>query len=194
MLKINQDISLKIRTIEELKNYVNIGNKVKYVFFWGHQNKGSEVSKFCFSQWYELSFSDSGVTYMTSEHFMMAEKAKLFDDHSTYEKIIKASNPGEAKSLGREVKGFNDSVWERNRFDIVVKGNTLKFGQNTAIQEFLINTGDRILVEASPVDKIWGVGLAADNQKVENPNLWRGLNLLGFALMEVRDVLTQTSV
>ena len=185
----SQDLRLKIRTIEELKDYVNRGNKVKYVFFWGHQNRGPEISKTCFSQWYESEFKSGGVTYTTAEHFMMAEKAKLFNDHDTYERIINASNPGEAKSLGREVKGFNESVWVRNRFEIVVQGNRLKFEQNPNLKAFLLNTGDRVLVEASPVDKIWGVGLAADNQKVENPNLWRGLNLLGFALMEVRDVL-----
>jgi ribA/ribD-fused uncharacterized protein len=108
-------------------------------------------------------------------------------------KIINASNPGEEKLLGREVNGFDDSVWVRSRFEIVVQGNRLKFEQNPDIKEFLINTGDRVLVEASPVDNIWGVGLAADNQNVENPKLWRGLNLLGFALMEVRGVLQQSS-
>jgi ribA/ribD-fused uncharacterized protein len=120
---------------------------------------------------------------------MMAEKAKLFNDQGTYEKIINASNPGEAKSLGREVKGFDDSVWVRNRFEIVVQGNRLKFEQNSELKAFLISTGDRVLVEASPIDKIWGVGLAADDQKIDNPNLWRGLNLLGFVLMEVRYAL-----
>jgi ribA/ribD-fused uncharacterized protein len=184
---------LKIRAIEELKDYVSCGNKVKYVFFWGHQKKGTEVSKTCFSQWYESEFRADGVTYMTAEHFMMAEKAKLFNDQGTYEKIINASNPGEAKSLGREVKGFDDSVWVRNRFEIVVQGNLLKFEQNSELKAFLISTGDRVLVEASPVDKIWGVGLAAEDQKIDNPNLWRGLNLLGFALMEVRYALQISS-
>ena len=184
---------MKIRTIEELKCYVNNGNKVKYVYFWGHQNKGTEVSKSCFSQWYESEFSNSGVKYMTAEHFMMAEKTKLFKDHRTYEKIANASNPGQAKSLGREVVGFDETVWEQRRFDIVIKGNMLKFEQNANLKEFLLNTGDRVLVEASPVDKIWGAGLSADNHKIDNPNLWRGPNLLGFALMEVRAALSQTS-
>ena len=193
MRYMNQDLSLKIRTVEELKVYVNSGNKVKYVYFWGHQNTRSEVSKTCFSQWYESKFIDCGVTYMTAEHYMMAEKAKLFNDNDTYEKIIRASNPGKAKALGREIKGFYESEWEKCRFGIVVKGNMLKFGQNPDLKEYLINTGDRVLVEASPVDRIWGIGLEVDNQKIENPNLWRGLNLLGFALMEVRDVLQQSN-
>tara|TARA_B100000287_G_scaffold430464_1_gene485789 strand:- start:584 stop:1186 length:603 start_codon:yes stop_codon:yes gene_type:complete len=186
----HQDIRLKIRSVEELQEYVNGGNTASYMFFWGHQNKGPEVSKSCFSQWYESDFTDSGVRYMTAEHFMMAEKAKLFKDLVTYEKIINASNPSEAKALGREVAGFDESLWLSNRFDIVVRGNRLKFGQNPELKEYLLNTSDRILVEASPVDKIWGVGLATDNPDIENPNLWRGLNLLDFALMEVRDVLS----
>lgn len=180
---------MKIRSKEELQEYVNEGNKVKYVFFWGHQDKDGTVSKSCFSQWYESTFSESGIEYMTAEHYMMAEKAKLFGDNATYQKIIKATNPGEAKALGREVRGFDETKWVANRFQIVVSGNVLKFSQNPELSEFLLNTSDRVLVEASPVDKIWGIGLAVDNQKAENPNLWNGQNLLGFALMEVRDIL-----
>ncbi len=84
----------------------------------------------------------------------MAEKAKLFGDNETYQKIIKATNPGEAKSLGREVRGFDESKWVENRFQIVVSGNVLKFSQNKELSEFLLKTSNRILVEASPVDKI----------------------------------------
>ncbi|EOD5130375.1 NADAR family protein [Vibrio parahaemolyticus] len=180
---------MKIRSKEELQEYVNKGKKIKYVFFWGHQEQGGTVSKSCFSQWYESTFSENGIEYMTAEHYMMAEKAKLFGDNETYQKIIKATNPGEAKSLGREVQGFDESKWGENRFQIVVSGNVLKFSQNQKLREFLVNTSNRVLVEASPVDKIWGIGLAVDNQKAENPNLWKGQNLLGFALMEVRDIL-----
>ena len=180
---------MKIRSKEELMEYVNHGNKVKYIFFWGHQKPKNGVSKTCLSQWYEASFKDDDIEYMTAEHYMMAEKAKLFNDGDTYKKIINTSNPGKAKALGREVKNFNEQTWITHRFAIVVRGNTLKFTQNNELGEFLLGTGNRILVEASPVDKIWGIGLAADNQKAENPNHWKGLNLLGFALMEVRENL-----
>ncbi|MDN3685544.1 NADAR family protein [Vibrio sinaloensis] len=91
------------------------------------RKKGGTVSKSCFSQWYESTFSENGIEYMTAEHYMMAEKAKLFGDNETYQKIIKATNPGEAKSLGREVRGFDESKWVENRFQIVVSGNVLKF-------------------------------------------------------------------
>ncbi|OZG75169.1 hypothetical protein BTA51_01935 [Hahella sp. CCB-MM4] len=175
-----------IRNREELIDYVSHGNPVKYVLFWGHQKSETRITKTCFSQWYDSPFTQKGIAYLTAEHFMMAEKARLFGDSNAEQKILLADNPGEAKKLGREVQGFENSVWEHHRFDIVVKANLLKFGQNAELKEFLLNTGDRILVEASPVDKIWGVGLAMDHPAVENPYQWRGLNLLGFALMEVR--------
>ncbi|WP_233218997.1 NADAR family protein [Adhaeribacter arboris] len=125
----------------------------------------------------------------TAEHWMMAQKAHLFGDSDAFDKIVKARTPGEAKAIGREVKNFDDSVWEEQRFEIVVNGSLQKFGQHQDLQEFLINTKDRILVEASPVDNIWGIGLSVDDKKAENPEHWEGLNLLGFALMETRDIL-----
>lgn len=184
-----KDQILKIRSKDELQEYVNRGNKVKYVFFWGHQSNDLAVTKTCFSQWYESGFTDGSVEYLSAEHYMMAEKAKLFGDHANHHKIVCAHNPGEAKALGREVRDFDEDIWVKNRFNIVVLGNLLKFSQNKDLGNFLLGTNDRVLVEASPVDKIWGVGLAADNKNIENPNLWRGINLLGFALMEVRDQL-----
>ncbi|SFC74662.1 hypothetical protein SAMN05660479_02354 [Microbulbifer thermotolerans] len=179
---------MKIRTKEELVEFVNYGNRVKYIFFWGHK-EDSKVTKACFSQWYESSFEIDGVRFLTAEHFMMAKKAELFDDIKSYNKIISSKNPGEAKRLGREVKGFDESVWIDQRFEIVVQANFAKFSQNEDLKSFLLATGNRVLVEASPVDRIWGIGLSADDEAAENPNRWRGLNLLGFALMEVRDRL-----
>lgn len=162
----------------------------KYLFFWGHQpNKDGSISKTCFSQWWLSSFDVDGITYKTAEHWMMAKKASLFNDREIFEKIIEAKSPAEAKKLGREVKNYVDTVWLANRFEIVKEGNLHKFGQNKDLKEFLLNTNSRILVEASPVDPIWGIGMAADHKEVNNPEKWQGLNLLGFALMEVRDEL-----
>lgn len=185
---------MKIRTRDQLVDSVNNGNKVKYVLFWGHQEKGSEVSKSCFSQWYESSFEEDGNIFITAEHYMMYHKAKLFGDNKACAKILLASNPGEAKAIGREVIGFNQEEWDEKKFEIVVDANLAKFSQKNELSEFLINTGERVLVEASPVDKIWGIGLAQDNPASENPNTWKGLNLLGFALMEVRDQLTNQKI
>ncbi|NVM62924.1 hypothetical protein FHW88_001200 [Mucilaginibacter sp. SG538B] len=161
---------------------------VKYLFFWGHTPKaGEQVGKFCFSQWYELPFEVDGITYRTAEHWMMAKKAWLFNDFEIHERIVNAVKPGEAKDLGREVKNFDDQLWKTERFEIVKQGNIHKFSQNQRFADYLIATGDRVLVEASPRDTIWGIG--GENPKAQHPDTWRGLNLLGFALMEVRDVL-----
>ena len=182
---------MKIGSREELVDFVNHGNKVKYVFFWGHRPPKTGVSKSCFSQWYASPFVIEGISYSTAEHYMMAEKARLFGDEENREKIITTGNPGEAKKLGRRVKGFEEHLWVKHCFDIVIAGNLAKFSQNPELKGFLLNTGNRVLVEASPKDRIWGIGLAADNPDVENPNLWQGLNLLGFALMVVRDQLAR---
>ena len=180
-----------IRTRLDLIDRINHGDRVKYLFFWGHQpNPDGEVGKSCFSQWYESSFELDGVKYPTAEHYMMAEKARLFNDDEILSQIRAAEHPGEAKKLGRLVKGFTQEIWLEHRFDIVIRGNVGKFEQNPALKEFLINTGKRILVEASPRDRIWGIGIGKDNPDAENPYKWRGENLLGFALMEVRNVLT----
>ena len=98
----------------------------------------------------------------------------------------------EAKALGRQVSNFDETTWNSKRFDIVVQGNIEKFTQNKDLEEFLLNTKESVLVEASPVDRIWGIGLAVDNEKVKNPKTWNGLNLLGFALMEAREIIRKS--
>ncbi|MDE9519380.1 NADAR family protein [Xenorhabdus bovienii] len=166
------------------------GKKLKYLFFWGHKNNHTDyITKSCLSQWYPVPFIVNNVSYSSAEHYMMAEKARLFNDFATREKIINAKNPGAAKAYGREVRGFNQSIWDEHRLAIVIDGNLAKFSQNDALTEFLLNTGDKILVEASPVDRIWGIGLAEGFANIENPLTWNGLNLLGFALMAVREEL-----
>ena len=165
-------------------------SKVKFLFFWGHQkSRSGEVTAACFSQWWGAAFLVDGVRYNTTEHWMMAQKALLFNNEDIYQQIIAARSPAEAKALGRQVRHFDEAVWNANRLAIVVRGNLEKFRQHPDLQAFLLNTKERILVEASPVDSIWGIGLAADDARAENPRQWNGLNLLGFALMEVRDLL-----
>lgn len=172
--------------IKEQENNENL----KFIYFWGNENKYNEdVGKFCFSQWFESHFIVDNITYKTSEHWMMAQKAKLFNDQVTFTKIISCKKPGEAKELGRQVLNFDEEIWNNNRFEIVKSGNIHKFSQNKKIEEYLKKTGDRILVEASPVDVIWGNGLSQDSKNISNISEWRGLNLLGFILMEVRDLL-----
>jgi len=163
---------------------------VNYLLFWGHTpSKDGSVTKSCFSQWWICPFKVENVIYNSAEHWMMAKKAELFGDKEIIEKILQAKSPAEAKKLGRKVKNFDPAIWSENCFDIVCKGNYHKFSQYPDLKEFLLNTRDRILVEASPVDNIWGIGMTQDNIHAENPNHWKGSNLLGFALMEIRDQL-----
>ncbi|MCB9434631.1 MAG: NADAR family protein [Ardenticatenaceae bacterium] len=185
----NLDNKVNIRSREALAAFISEGNNVKYIFFWGHQKPKAGVSKTCFSQWYPMPFKINNIVYPTAEHFMMAEKARLFGDFAAEAKIISATHPGEAKNLGRRVKAFDEEVWIKNRFEIVVRSNMAKFEQNPDLKTFLLNTSQRILVEASPRDHIWGIGLAEDHPDAQNPSQWPGLNLLGFALMEARDRL-----
>lgn len=174
----------------ELCDYIDRGGQAKYLYFWGHRpSKDGSVTKSCFSQWFEISFEVDGVHYPSAEHFMMAEKARLFSDHDVLQRILIATTPCAAKALGREISAFEESTWLAHRWQIVVAANYAKFSQNTKLREFLLNTADHVLVEASPVDRIWGIGLAADDPAAENPHKWDGLNLLGFALMQVREQL-----
>ncbi len=183
----------QIRDKLSLIEYINHGNKVKYLFFWGHQsNKDGSIGKTCFSQWYEAGFKLEGIYYKTAEHYMMAEKARLFNDRQTLNEILNAKHPGEAKKLGRKVQGFKQELWTKERFGIVVRGNIAKFSQNDALKNYILATEERILVEASPVDKIWGIGLVVNDFNAENPYQWRGLNLLGFALMEARQLILKS--
>ena len=179
-----------IYNLEKLINDFEKGNRFKYLFFWGHKkSKSGEITYSCFSQWWTSPFVVQNVKYHTAEHWMMAQKARLFNDEENYNKILAAKSPAEAKLLGRQVRKFEEKIWIEERDKIVIQGNLEKFKQNIELKQFLINTKERILVEASPVDRIWGIGLSGDNEKAQNPKQWKGLNLLGFALMEVRDEL-----
>ena len=164
---------------------------MKFIFFWGHTPApGEQIGKFCFSQWFEAPFKVDERIYKTAEHYMMAQKAKLFGDEDLFQQIISANKPGEAKALGREIKQFDHEIWDLAKFEIVVKGNYNKFLQHPNLKNYLISTGNRIIAEASPVDLVWGIGLAENNPAILNVNDWPGLNLLGFALMKVRHILS----
>lgn len=168
----------------------NLPTTVKFLFFWGHQpSKDGTITKTCFSQWWLSSFEVEGVFYKTAEHWMMAQKAKLFRDEAMLAKILVSNSPAEAKKLGRLVQNYEDSIWVKARYSIVKEGNYHKFSQNAELAKFLLQTNTRVLVEASPVDSIWGIGLHENDKHIDNPKNWNGLNLLGFALMEVRDQL-----
>ena len=166
------------------------------VLFWGG----------IYSQWHCASFvmvsypySITVRDYPTAEHFMMCEKAALFGDEETWHKIMATDNPDIAKRLGRQVKGYDEEEWKKVRFQIVCRGNYEKFRQNPDLARELVATGDREIVEASPYDKVWGVGMnegealmywRREDLRSDIPFVtWPGLNLLGEALMVARSML-----
>ncbi len=173
--------------LETLRGWARDGHTFDYVFFWSHRPKrktGPDAS--CLSQWFPAPFVVDGVTYPTAEHWMMAGKARLFGDDVMLAAILRTTDPGEAKAIGRRVRGFDPDAWAAARSPLVEDGNVAKFGQHPALGEFLRSTGRRVLVEASPRDRIWGIGMGAENPDATDPAKWRGLNLLGFALMRAR--------
>jgi len=165
-----------------------------YLFFWGHKpSKDGSIIKTCMSQWWLASFTEDQVVYATAEHYMMAGKACLFGDAEVLAEILKAEAPDIAKKLGRKVRNFDPVAWDAHKYELVKQGNLLKFSQNDPLKHFLLGTGNAVLVEASPVDPVWGIGLSQDDPGAADPAKWRGENLLGFALMEVRDQLRESN-
>lgn len=150
----------------------------RFVLFWQPPSP--------FSQWTYSEFVVDDVLYTHAEQFMMAEKARLFGDSAARARILATPDPRRQRSIGREVQGFSVGKWTEARADIVVRGNLAKFSQDPALREALLATGDRTMVEASPRDSIWGIGLRADDPRAQDPAQWQGQNLLGVALMEVR--------
>lgn len=175
----------------ELVAAIEKGAEFTYLPFYGHADEpDGSVGPGCLSQWYPAPFTVEGHEFATAEHFMMWRKAILFDDPEVGARIVAAGSPKDAKALGRQVRGFEQDTWVAHRYDIVVAAGTHKFGQHDALRRYLRSTGDRVLVEASPRDRVWGVGLGKDNPDAHDPRRWRGLNLLGFALGDVRNVLS----
>jgi ribA/ribD-fused uncharacterized protein len=161
-----------------------------FLFFWGHTPApGHSVGKWVLSQWYPVSFTVDDQRYLHAEQFMMAEKARMFGDAEMLERILGSTEPADAKKLGRAVRDFDQDTWVAGRYDIVVRAGTAKFGQHPQLREFLLATGSKVLVEAAPRDVVWGIGLGAENPRAQDPAQWRGQNLLGFALMDARDLL-----
>ncbi|KAK3903055.1 hypothetical protein C8A05DRAFT_33222 [Staphylotrichum tortipilum] len=180
------------------------------VYFW----RDSDPLTGYLSQWYPCAFSDDAdpsIIYPTAEHYMMYQKALLFSDAAVAAEVLAAAHPRQVKALGRKVSGFSDEVWNAHREAIVRRGNVLKFTRpveplaegsgwivtvpggeeggekGVSIKEMLLGTGEREIVEASPMDRIWGIGFGA--AKAGSVRERWGLNLLGKALMVVRGEL-----
>jgi len=156
-------------------------NNTKFIFFWKLHHKNEE-----FSNWYPRTFVIEGVRYNCVEQYMMAKKAILFGDVTIYQQIMQTEDPGKCKDLGKLVRGFDPATWDSCKYEIVYNGNYAKFTQNPDLMAKLKATGDAIMAEASPGDKIWGIGMTADDPKAKQPDQWQGENLLGKILMEIR--------
>jgi len=157
----------------------------------GHQpSRDGRISASCLSQLFPSEFKIENVTYQTAEHWMMASKAGLFGDEDALQKILATEDPKSAKAIGRMVKNFDDGIWKEQARRLVTQGNVAKFVQNQPLRDYLLSTDDHVLVEASPYDDLWGIGLKTSDERAKDPATWNGGNWLGFALMDVRNRLT----
>lgn len=141
------------------------------------------------SNWYISRFELDGITYTSMEQYMMYQKAITFDDKTVAQQILTTEDVIQVKALGRAVHNYNDTVWNGVRQIIVYKGLMAKFSQNEALKEKLLSTGNSILAEAARTDSVWGIGISIKDNARFDINKWKGKNLLGFALMQVRDSL-----
>jgi len=151
----------------------------KYTFFWKKDS--------IFSQWYPCNFNVNNINFNCAEQFMMYRKALLFQDKEAVKRILNSREPEEQKRIGQEVKGYRDDVWIPQREVIVYEGNYAKFTQNPELYMNLMLTQGTILVEASPKDTIWGIGLSADDPRAQDEKSWKGQNLLGKILTKLRE-------
>ncbi len=159
-------------------------NKSDFIFFWHEYDENG-----CFSQWFQREFVVDDIVYLNCEQYMMAQKALLFNDRVNYNKIMRAASPVECKKYGRLVEGFDETIWQSKSEEIIYNGNYAKFLQNKDLKEKLLATGDKILAEASPYDKIYGIGMDDKNPDCVTPSKWKGKNILGNILMKVRENL-----
>ena len=151
--------------------------KNDFVFFWGGT----------FSQWCPSKFTINNIEYNCAEQYMMAKKALLFRDKEAHNKIMNSKDPSYQKQIGRKVKNFDVDKWNSKCRDYVYEANYAKFTQNTKMLEELLSTGNKEIVEASPEDKIWGIGLHQHDQRAWDKETWLGTNWLGEAIMKVRE-------
>ena len=140
------------------------------------------------SNWYKCNF-ECGYQYSSMEQYMMHQKSLLFGDVKMAAKIMETSSVRQCKAYGRKVSNFDDTIWNGVKQIIVYNGLLSKFEQHEKLKKKLLDTGDEIIIEASPKDMIWGAGLDADDPDILDMSKWKGQNLLGFTLMQVREEL-----
>lgn len=145
----------------------------------------------CFSNWYPCKFAVDGVTYNSSEQYMMAQKVLLFGRKDLAVQIMATDDPHTEKHIaGQHFPEYDDALWGAKCYETVKKGVKAKFEQNPELKQELLATGNALLCECAPHDKKWGIGIGLDNPDYQHPDRWRGKNYLGFILMEVRAELS----
>ncbi|MEM6770688.1 MAG: NADAR family protein, partial [Bacteroidota bacterium] len=173
-----------------LLDQIKQGLTPNYIYFWGHRPLPDRIGPSCMSQWFAAGFEHDGKYFHTAEHWMMYHKAMTMQDHASAEAVLANSDPRAVKAIGRKVKNYDDKLWAARKFAVVVEGNVRKFGASRKLKQYLLGTGNAVLVEASPYDAQWGIGMGAEEaRRLNDPSQWRGTNLLGWALMEARDRL-----
>ena len=176
--------------LEALRRGWQAGERYRFLYFWKPEAEADgSLGPGCLGQWWPSRFTIGGTEYSCAEQWMMAEKARMFGDEEALAAIMETSSPKRMKALGRAVRNFRKEVWDARCRQLVLEGNLAKFSQDPALLAYLLSTGERILVEASPLDRIWGIGMGKNNPDAGDPMKWRGRNLLGFALTEARDRL-----
>ncbi len=157
-----------------------------FIFFW-KPNPG-EVGPCSLGQWQPSPFFEHA-EHNCAEQYMMATKARMFGDKQARDAVLESDDPKEMREFGRRVFPFIPEIWDRAKHSVVLAANYAKFTQNPELREYLLSTAPKVLVEAAPRDVVWGIGLGEANPKALDPAMWRGRNMLGFALMEVRDAI-----
>lgn len=176
--------------VDWLRYEYDRGTSPSFLFFYEPTRNPDPDGRMVLSQWYPSAFSVSGEGYIHAAHWMMVQKARLFGDQPAVSALLASTNDSDIRDRGRHINGFDQQRWDEHKYSIVLQGNLHKFSQHNALQAYISTTYPLVLTEANPDDRIWGIGMAEDSPGAKNPHLWKGLNLLGFALMEVRDLLS----
>lgn len=172
-----------------LKHQYDNGVRPSFLFFNVKSGEAASSKHAILSQWHPSPFVVAGDRYAHAAHWMMVQKARLFDDHQAVSDLLAGRDDSDIVKRGRNIEGFDQHRWDKVKYDIVLQGNLHKFSQHKTLQVYISSTHPMVLTEASPEDPVWGIGMHEKAPDASNPHRWNGLNLLGFALMEVRDIL-----
>ncbi|EIV93049.1 NADAR family protein [Frankia sp. QA3] len=178
------------RSLEDLRRLERQAAPLRFRFFWGQRQAVADgTGAGCLSLRWPARFAVDGVDYPSAQHYVLVRKARLFGDHATAETVLALPAPIPLAAVGRRIRGFDETVWDRHRYAVAVAANSAKFAQNAILRTYLTGTAGLVLADTSPRDRIWGIGCDRDDDRASRPSAWPGRNLLGFALMEVRDAL-----